>query len=221
MVDQEEVHVSLLASKDAKRSEYYKLVALNNVIVEALEEIETQEVNVYILDGGNDGIPEIHQPYSKNVGREESIETSELPSWILMVDVEIYRFDETKEQKNETRSTNLALWDSRRLEVKQYSIMCGGMARMHVYNKQQFLIEDEAAAAAGRHLWFMMIIGFLVSSSNLVTTTKRKDLVIPVLCQTKVSAARVKRSFVLMLLASKVFNAAYSRYYYCLGFEEV
>ncbi|GJZ10777.1 hypothetical protein Tco_0545536 [Tanacetum coccineum] len=31
----------------------------------------------------------------------------------------IYRFDETKEQKNETRRTNLALWDSRRLEVKQ------------------------------------------------------------------------------------------------------
>ncbi|GJX68564.1 hypothetical protein Tco_0304291 [Tanacetum coccineum] len=83
--------------------------------------------------------------------------------------------------------------------------------KMHVYNKQQFLIEDEAAAS--HHLWFMMIIVFLVSSSNLVTTTKRKDLVIPVLCQTKVSAARVKRSFVLMLLASKVFNAAYSRSY--------
>ncbi|GJW61400.1 uncharacterized mitochondrial protein-like protein [Tanacetum coccineum] len=29
------------------------------------------------------------------------------------------KFDETKEQKNETRRTNLALWDSRRLEVKQ------------------------------------------------------------------------------------------------------
>ncbi|GKC16801.1 hypothetical protein Tco_1013583, partial [Tanacetum coccineum] len=27
-------------------------------------------------------------------------------------------FDETKEQKNETRRTNLALWDSRRLKVK-------------------------------------------------------------------------------------------------------
>ncbi|GJX84942.1 retrovirus-related pol polyprotein from transposon TNT 1-94 [Tanacetum coccineum] len=117
-------------------------------------------------------------------------------------------FDETKEQKNETRRTNLALWDSRRLEVKQYSIMCGASARMHIYNKQQFLIEDEVAAS--HHLWFMMIIGFLVSSCNLVTTTKCKDLVIPVLCQTKVSAARVKRSFVLMLLASKVFNAAYS-----------
>ncbi|GKC89806.1 hypothetical protein Tco_1160618, partial [Tanacetum coccineum] len=33
--------------------------------------------------------------------------------------VGIYRFDETKEQKNETRRTNSALWDSRRLEVKQ------------------------------------------------------------------------------------------------------
>ncbi|GKF74185.1 hypothetical protein Tco_0220517 [Tanacetum coccineum] len=30
----------------------------------------------------------------------------------------IYRFDETKEQKNETRNSS-ALWDSRRLEVKQ------------------------------------------------------------------------------------------------------
>ncbi|GJY77178.1 retrovirus-related pol polyprotein from transposon TNT 1-94 [Tanacetum coccineum] len=35
--------------------------------------------------------------------------------------VGIYRFDETKEQKNETRRTNSALWDSRRLEVKQYA----------------------------------------------------------------------------------------------------
>ncbi|GKA77825.1 hypothetical protein Tco_0784362 [Tanacetum coccineum] len=33
--------------------------------------------------------------------------------------VGIYRFDETKEQKNETRRTNSALWDSRRLKVKQ------------------------------------------------------------------------------------------------------
>ncbi|GKB76912.1 hypothetical protein Tco_0943807, partial [Tanacetum coccineum] len=30
-----------------------------------------------------------------------------------------HKFDETKEEKNETRRTNLALWDSRRLEVKQ------------------------------------------------------------------------------------------------------
>ncbi|GKG14068.1 hypothetical protein Tco_0351028, partial [Tanacetum coccineum] len=33
--------------------------------------------------------------------------------------VGIYIFDETKEQKNETRRTTSALWDSRRLEVKQ------------------------------------------------------------------------------------------------------
>ncbi|GKG60419.1 hypothetical protein Tco_0612020, partial [Tanacetum coccineum] len=30
----------------------------------------------------------------------------------------IVGIDETKEQKNETRRTNLALWDFRRLEVK-------------------------------------------------------------------------------------------------------
>ncbi|GKD07635.1 hypothetical protein Tco_1187320, partial [Tanacetum coccineum] len=54
MANQDEAHDSLLAAKDAKRSEESKLVALNDVIAEALEEIETQEVNVDILDGGND-----------------------------------------------------------------------------------------------------------------------------------------------------------------------
>ncbi|GJX62678.1 hypothetical protein Tco_0295578 [Tanacetum coccineum] len=49
-----EEHDSLLAAKDAKRSEQSKLVALNDVIAEALEEFETQEANVEILDGGND-----------------------------------------------------------------------------------------------------------------------------------------------------------------------
>nr|GEY65613.1 abnormal spindle-like microcephaly-associated protein homolog [Tanacetum cinerariifolium] len=56
MADQDEVHDSLLTTKDAKRSEQSKLVALNDVIVEALEENETQEVNVDILDGGNDDV---------------------------------------------------------------------------------------------------------------------------------------------------------------------
>ncbi|GJT01086.1 hypothetical protein Tco_0822255 [Tanacetum coccineum] len=56
MANQDEEHNSLLATKDAKHSEQSKLVALNDVIAEALEEIETQEANVEILDGGNDGI---------------------------------------------------------------------------------------------------------------------------------------------------------------------
>nr|GEW99823.1 hypothetical protein [Tanacetum cinerariifolium] len=47
---------SLLATKDAKRGEEAKLVALNDVIVKALDEIETLENNVEILDGaGNYG----------------------------------------------------------------------------------------------------------------------------------------------------------------------
>ncbi|GJY00291.1 hypothetical protein Tco_0357309 [Tanacetum coccineum] len=55
MEDQDEVHDSLLAAKDAKRGEQGKLTALNDVITEALDEIETQEANVEILDaGGND-----------------------------------------------------------------------------------------------------------------------------------------------------------------------
>nr|GEV48810.1 hypothetical protein [Tanacetum cinerariifolium] len=50
MPDQDEVHNSLLVAKDAKHSEQSKLVALNEVIAEALEEIETQKANVEILD---------------------------------------------------------------------------------------------------------------------------------------------------------------------------
>ncbi|GKB63658.1 hypothetical protein Tco_0919844 [Tanacetum coccineum] len=51
MEDQDEVHDSLLAAKDAKRGEESKLLALHEVIVEALEEIESQGNNVEILDG--------------------------------------------------------------------------------------------------------------------------------------------------------------------------
>ncbi|GJV24152.1 hypothetical protein Tco_1376847, partial [Tanacetum coccineum] len=154
------------------------------------------------------------------------------------IDVGIYRFDETKEQRMKQEGLIKhygiiqKMEDSTRCDKEGNKINIEDLLqkiktklmliedKMHVYNKQQFLIEDEASA--GHHLWFMMIIGFLVSSSNLVTTTKRKDLVIPVLCQTKVSAARVKRSFVLMLLASKVFNAAYSRLgSYALGYKVI
>nr|GEU99503.1 hypothetical protein [Tanacetum cinerariifolium] len=56
MEDQEEVHDSLLAAKDAKRDEQAKLVALNDVIAEALDEIETLKNNVEILDGTGDDV---------------------------------------------------------------------------------------------------------------------------------------------------------------------
>ncbi|GJU19853.1 hypothetical protein Tco_1153195 [Tanacetum coccineum] len=48
MPDQDEVHDTLLAAKDAKRSEQSKLDVLNDVIAEALEDIHTQETNVEI-----------------------------------------------------------------------------------------------------------------------------------------------------------------------------
>ncbi|GKD75965.1 hypothetical protein Tco_1334247 [Tanacetum coccineum] len=56
MKDREEVHDSLLATNDAKRDEEAKLVALNDVIVEALDKIETLENNVDILDGTGDDV---------------------------------------------------------------------------------------------------------------------------------------------------------------------
>nr|GEV81393.1 hypothetical protein [Tanacetum cinerariifolium] len=48
--DQDEVHDNLLAAKDAKRGEKSKLLALHEVIVETLEEIERQGHNVAMLD---------------------------------------------------------------------------------------------------------------------------------------------------------------------------
>ncbi|GJU39733.1 zinc finger, CCHC-type, retrotransposon gag domain protein [Tanacetum coccineum] len=54
--DQDEVHDIFLAAKDAKRGKQGKLTELNDVIVEALDEIKTQETNVEILDGAGDGV---------------------------------------------------------------------------------------------------------------------------------------------------------------------
>nr|GEV34349.1 hypothetical protein [Tanacetum cinerariifolium] len=56
MEDQDEVHDSLLAAKDAKRGEESKLLALHEVIVEALEEIESQGNIVEMLDGEHNDV---------------------------------------------------------------------------------------------------------------------------------------------------------------------
>nr|GEY25671.1 hypothetical protein [Tanacetum cinerariifolium] len=51
MENQDEVYNGLLAAKDAKRREESKLVALNDLITEALDDIDTLETDVEILDG--------------------------------------------------------------------------------------------------------------------------------------------------------------------------
>nr|GEV90312.1 hypothetical protein [Tanacetum cinerariifolium] len=51
MLNQDEFHDGLLAAKDAMHSDQSKLVALNHVITEALEGIETTETAMEILDG--------------------------------------------------------------------------------------------------------------------------------------------------------------------------
>nr|GEV75986.1 hypothetical protein [Tanacetum cinerariifolium] len=55
MKDQDEVHDSLLAAKDAKRGEESKLSTLNDVITDVLDDIETLETDVEILGGENNG----------------------------------------------------------------------------------------------------------------------------------------------------------------------
>ncbi|GKA64200.1 putative transposase-associated domain-containing protein [Tanacetum coccineum] len=54
MKNQEEVHDSWLAAKDARRGEQGRLDGLNEVINDALEEIEKLETNVEILEGAAD-----------------------------------------------------------------------------------------------------------------------------------------------------------------------
>ncbi|GJT50758.1 hypothetical protein Tco_0976915 [Tanacetum coccineum] len=57
MKNQEEIHDSWLAAKDARRGEQGRLDGLNEVINDALEEIEKLETNVEILEGAAD-VPE-------------------------------------------------------------------------------------------------------------------------------------------------------------------
>nr|GEU79321.1 hypothetical protein [Tanacetum cinerariifolium] len=56
MENEDEVYNSLLAAKDAKRGEESKLLALNDVIAEALDDIETLETDVEILGGDDNGV---------------------------------------------------------------------------------------------------------------------------------------------------------------------
>ncbi|GJZ43484.1 hypothetical protein Tco_0590739, partial [Tanacetum coccineum] len=55
MEDQDKVHDSLLAAKDAKHGEESKLSTLNEVIAKALANIKTLKMDVEILDGENNG----------------------------------------------------------------------------------------------------------------------------------------------------------------------
>ncbi|GKD18219.1 hypothetical protein Tco_1207377 [Tanacetum coccineum] len=52
--NQEEVHDNWLATKDARRGEQGRFDGLNEVIDDALEEIEKLETNVEILEGAAD-----------------------------------------------------------------------------------------------------------------------------------------------------------------------
>ncbi|GJW20858.1 hypothetical protein Tco_0031480 [Tanacetum coccineum] len=56
MENEDEVYNSLLAAKDAKRGEESKLLALNDVIAEALDDIEILETDVEILGGDDNGV---------------------------------------------------------------------------------------------------------------------------------------------------------------------
>ncbi|GJR45665.1 hypothetical protein Tco_1313768 [Tanacetum coccineum] len=82
MEDQGEVHDSLLAAKDAKRGEKSKLSALNEVIAEALADIETLETDVEILDGENNG-------GFRSLVAEVSA-SSVIEKWCLLVIIDIY-----------------------------------------------------------------------------------------------------------------------------------
>nr|GEX65421.1 hypothetical protein [Tanacetum cinerariifolium] len=56
MKNQDEVYNGLLATKDAKHGEESKLVALNDLIAEALDDIDTLEIDVEILGGDDNGV---------------------------------------------------------------------------------------------------------------------------------------------------------------------
>ncbi|GJR41656.1 hypothetical protein Tco_1309759 [Tanacetum coccineum] len=56
MENDDEVYNALLAAKDAKRGEESKLLALTELIAEALEDIHTLELDLEILGGDGNGV---------------------------------------------------------------------------------------------------------------------------------------------------------------------
>ncbi|GJV80371.1 hypothetical protein Tco_1516241 [Tanacetum coccineum] len=56
MEDQEEVYDNFMCLKDGKRGENNKLMALNELIAEAEEEIETKEAHVEIMDAASNSV---------------------------------------------------------------------------------------------------------------------------------------------------------------------
>nr|GEU84934.1 hypothetical protein [Tanacetum cinerariifolium] len=89
MEDQNEGHDSLLAAKDAKRSEESKLLALHEVIAKPLEEIESQWHNVAMLDGNN------------NCQAEQLLFTWMPPEFLTMAS--LYILDKLSEVSNSSR----------------------------------------------------------------------------------------------------------------------
>ncbi|GJR58111.1 hypothetical protein Tco_1500273 [Tanacetum coccineum] len=89
MENQDEVHDSLLAVKDAKRVEHAKLEALNEVIAEALDEIKTQETNVEIFDGDGDGSSPLYQILVRDDVRVENAKLMGLNELVTQAEEEI------------------------------------------------------------------------------------------------------------------------------------
>ncbi|GKE97481.1 hypothetical protein Tco_0020832 [Tanacetum coccineum] len=89
MKNQDEVHDSLLAAKDTKRAEHAKLEALNEVIAEALDEIETRETNVEILDGAGDGSSPLYQILVRDDVRVENAKLMGLNELVTQAEEEI------------------------------------------------------------------------------------------------------------------------------------
>nr|GFA92158.1 hypothetical protein [Tanacetum cinerariifolium] len=56
MENEDEVYNGLLAAKDVKRGEESKLLALNDLIAKALDDIENLETNVEILGSDDNGV---------------------------------------------------------------------------------------------------------------------------------------------------------------------
>nr|GEV69479.1 hypothetical protein [Tanacetum cinerariifolium] len=74
MEDQNKGHDSLLAAKDAKRGEESKLLALHEVIAEALEEIESQWHNVAMLDDVMKSLEYMREMVVRDSARVEILE---------------------------------------------------------------------------------------------------------------------------------------------------
>nr|GEV98704.1 hypothetical protein [Tanacetum cinerariifolium] len=144
MEDQDEVHDRLLVAKDAKHGEESKLLALHEVIVEALEESESQGNNVEMLDAY---VALYSEEFNLMCCARFYDLGSSMPRFLIMV--ALYILDKLSEVANSSRlEDNIKVvfsqaWDSDESFIELLRELCSAI-RVTIIKDRRLIAELEA-----------------------------------------------------------------------------